>query len=314
MQDTVLADKIHQMALEHGFDGCGIIPVSDLDGYRQRLEERIKKVPESAKRHSFAEKFVNIREIYPWAKSVVVCTLWLGKYRFPQSLQGKYAKAFLLSADPLPESREHRQKIAFERWMREQGIRIEGGGKDAPTRIIPLRHAAVAAGLGIFRKNNFFYGEKGSFYALEGYLIDRECEYRHSCNLKPCPEKCTLCQKACRTKALFEPYTMNPASCISFWTTFGRGVVPPHLKKEDFDTWICGCDACQDACPHNRHDWSTGEEFHGLAEITELLSPENILKASDRVLCEKVIPRTDFHIPPEQVDTLRVCAARCLQR
>ena len=194
-------------------------------------------------------------------------------------------------------------KAALETWLAEQGLRFEGGETNAPARIIPLRYAAVAAGWEFSEKNNFFYGEKGSYYELEGYLIDQPCEYTHECRLRPCADSCTLCQKACRTKALSAPYTMNPLSCTSFWTTFGQGAVPPHLTADQFTTWLCGCDACQDVCPYNRHDWSQGKDFPGLQELEPLLQPETIVAASDAELCDKVIPKTDLHISPDQVQT-----------
>ena len=312
MSRSSLAQAIYETALSCGFDNCGIIPISALDGYKQRLQEREEAVPQSRPFYQNIEHLAAVRELYPWAKSVVVCITWLGAYRYPLSLQGLYGKAFFLSPDTAPDCEAHRQKLRFEAWMGEQGLRFEGGETNAPARIIPLRYAAVAAGLGIFRKNNFFYAEKGSYYELEGYLIDQPCEYTHECRLRPCADSCTLCQKACRTKALSAPYTMNPLSCTSFWTTFGQGAVPPHLTADQFTTWLCGCDACQDACPYNRHDWSQGKKFPGLQELEPLLQPENIVAASDTVLRRSVIPKTDLHVSPDQVQTLRTSALRVL--
>jgi hypothetical protein len=57
-----------------------------------------------------------------------------------------------------------------------------------------------------------------------------------------------------------------------------------------------------------------GEKFPGLENITELLQPQNIVKAPDALLCEKVIPKTEMHIPPAQVETLRITAARVLRQ
>ena len=314
MPNDVLANIIREKALEAGFDGCGIIPIGELDAYGERLQERLAIIPDAAPVYGFSELFCNLQSVYPWAKSVIVCTLWYGRYRFPQSLQGKYAKSFLLSIDTVPLSEGRRKKIQFENWLRSQGLRIEGGDANAPAKILPLRHAAVAAGLGIFRRNNFFYGERGSYYAIEGYLTDRELELRSVANLKPCPEKCNAYQRGCKTHALSAPYVMNPLSCVSFWTTFGGGNVPPHLEEKDFCEWICGCDACQDACPYNRRqNWNLGEPFYGLDEIEELLQPENIIAASDEILCEKVVPKTENHVAPNQVETLRICARRSLR-
>ena len=311
-----IAEEIHKRALESGFDGCGIIPVKPyIEEYKTQFQERLNKIPESKPFYdNFSDKFINVPKLYPWAKSLIICTVYYGKYKFPKELQGKYAKAFLLSVDTVPNSKEHKKKIEFENWLTSKGIKFIGGEEGVPSRIMPLRLAAVKAGLGIIRKNNFFYGEKGSWYALEGYLIDMECEYINECNLKPCSEKCPICQNSCKTKALCAPYAMNPLSCISFWTTFGGGNIPPHLKEEDFENWICGCDMCQDKCPHNKHNWEEGEDFEGLNDIIELMQPENILKAADEELIEKVIPKTEFHILPKDVNILRVNAKRVCER
>ena len=312
--DNSLSRKIHDMAIECGYDGCGIIPLSALEGYKERFEERLAKTPGSEMVYGkLYELLTNTQELFPWAKSIIIGTIWMGKYRYPASLQGKYAKAFFLSVDTVPESPAYKKKTRFESWMREQGIKFAGGEENAPSMLLPLRQAAVAAGLGIFRQNNFFYGPKGSYYELVGYLTDRECEYINECKVRPCPPKCGLCRKACKTHALFEPYTMHPLSCVSFWTTFGGGVVPPHLQETDFGTWICGCDACQDACPHNRHDWTVGESFYGLDELTELLEPGNIISAPAEELRDRVIPKTAMHIPPDKVDVLRICAERSMK-
>ncbi len=310
MVDEKLSEEIRRRVLEAGYDDCGILPITDLRGYKKLIEARLEKFPHVAPIYAFSEMFCNLETLYPWAKSVIVCTFYIGRYRYPASLRGRYAKSFMLSPDTVPQSPEHQKKTAFEDWLREEGIRVEGGETGAPARLIPLRYAAVQAGLGIFRKNNFFYGEKGSFYNLEGYLIDRECELRGECHVRPCSEKCNLCQRACPTGSLSAPFTMDPFFCVSFLTTFGGGMVPPPLKPENLGTWVCGCDACQDACPHNRHNWDEGEDFFGLDDIVELLDPVNILAATDEELCEKVIPKTELHIPPEKVGILRTCAAR----
>ena len=311
--DIRLSEAIHGKALECGYDGCGIIPIGEMDGYKARIDERIEKIPSSRHVYGFYDMFTDLKGTFPWAKSVVVCTFWQGKYKYPESMQGRYGKAFMLSPDTAPDSPAHRKKLAFEDWMRTKGIRFAGGEENVPARILPLRHAAVAAGLGIFRQNNFFYGEKGSYYMLDGYLIDRECEFRNTNNLRPCSENCTICRDACGTKSLSAPYTMDPLKCVSFLTTFGGGAIPEGLDESALGTWICGCDACQDACPYNRHDWNQGEDFYGLDEIIELLEPENLIAASDEVLRDKVIPKTEFHISPKRINTLRACAERALR-
>ncbi len=306
-----IAEEIYEKALASGFENCGIIPIEDLDEYNVRLKERGRKVHFGRVFALGMHSLTKLKERYPWARSVVICTEWLGKYRYPEELQGRYAKAFFLSKNTVPGEQICRERLQFEDWMTEQGIRWKGGEQNSPIDTLPLREAAVKAGLGIMRKNNFFYTEKGSYYNLTGYLIDQKCTLKQESHVRPCSETCNLCQKACRTRALSAPYTMNPISCVSLWTTFGKNIIPPYLKKEEFGEWICGCDSCQDACPHNRrHDWSRGEPFPGLEELVDLLKPENLMHASDQELREKVIPKTYDHVKPSQVSTLRRGAKR----
>ena len=139
MTDSSLAARIYEKALSCGFDNCGIIPVSALDGYKERVKERKDKVPQSRSFYENIASLAAVKELYPWAKSIVVCTTWLGKYRYPLSLQGKYGKAFVLSPDTVPECSAHQDKLRFENWLRRQGLRVEGGETKAPTRILPLR-------------------------------------------------------------------------------------------------------------------------------------------------------------------------------
>lgn len=309
-----LGKLIHDKALEYGYDNCGVIRLDALDTYKERLEERIAKFPEAVSVLETPLASLKLKEHYPWARAAIVCTEYYGKYKFPASLQGMYAKSFLLSS-AVPEYPNRKGKASFERWLASEGIHYEGGETNMPGRIFPLRPAAVAAGLGIFRKNNFFYGPKGSWYGLEGYLIDRSCEYIQEINLKPCAETCNLCQNACPTHALSEPFATDPNLCLSFLTTFGGRSIPDSLSAEQYENWIMGCDACQDACPYNRrHNWNEGEDFPGLKEIETLLQPENIISASDEELIRKVIPRSEYHLSEEQTDVLKTGAARVLDR
>ena len=303
-----LALKIHDAALSFGYDGCGIIALKDISSYKKYLDERIAKIPESKKIYGFYDAFNKLEANYPWAKAIVICALRLSKYKFPAKLEGKWGKYFILAPITEPKSSAYKNMKLFEAWLSDNNIRAES------SHMLPLRHAAVYAGLGIFRKNNFFYGSNGSYYDLKAYLIDKDCEYKNICDIAPCDENCTLCINACRTKALCAPYTMNPMICISYLTTFGGGVIPDNIDEKNLGSWICGCDDCQDACPHNsKHDWSQGKDFYNLNELEELLQPENIINASDEELREKVIPKTAFHIKPENCGVLRVNSQRVLR-
>lgn len=300
-----LAQSIYHAALNAGFDNCGIISLNDMESFTARIKGRMDAVPNSRPFYEGIRINADIRERFPWAKSFVICTTRYGKYRYPEQLQGRYAKSFFLSSENNP-TRTHEQKQSLSQWFDENHIRWDNGS------VYGLRHAALQAGLGVSRKNNFFYDEKGSWLNLEGYLIDRECRLYQKHQLRPCSPNWNLCVKNCPTGSLSAPYVMEPSLCISYCTTFGRGIVPEGVSEAAFGEWVIGCDRCQDICPFNRHDWDTGEEFPGLKKLLPLLQPEKLLAATDEELTEQIVPKTANHIQPKEVDTLRRNALRLL--
>ena len=263
--NTLLAQEIHDKALACGYDDCGIVPLDALDFYKERMIKRLEDVPEIKKVYAHSNAFLTLKENYPWAQSIVVCTEYFGAYKFPASLQKRYAKGLLLSLANIPDGVEVKQRRSFETWFNDKNIQFIGGETAKPTGVVPLRPASVAAGLGIYRKNNFFYGPKGSNYELVAYLIDQPCEYIRHLEIPPCPETCDLCQQKCKTKSLSAPFTMNPLTCVSYINTFGDGKLPEGVTEDMLEEWILGCDNCQDCCPFNKnYDWSIGKYYPGL--------------------------------------------------
>ena len=314
MSDHELAKRIEEQAMACGYDRCGIIPLDESGEFHRRIRARMKSRPTSAPFYLALEEMFQTKKRFPWAKSIVICIFELGRYRFPEELRGKYTKTYLLNPECYKDSQAHKDREAFERWMRAQRITFAGGMDYWHFSIGPLRHYAQLAGLGIIRKNNFFYTENGSFLDIVGYVIDRECELIQENNVKPCPEKCRLCQKACPTGTLSGPYDMNPMKCVAFINSFGQGILPPGVKKAQMKTWVTGCESCQDACPFNRkHDWSRGEEIPSLTALVEQLQPENIVMASDEFLKKEIVPLTYDHITEHQIGTIRRCAKIALE-
>lgn len=300
------SQNILQTAKDCGFDNCGIIAVDALNGFDSFLAKRIRNVPSSAGFYGNMKTFTPISQRYPWAKTIIICTYEYGKYRYPVSMQGKYGKSFFLAPESgYPDGFDSNE---FENLMFEKGIRLDGKNS------FPLRYAAMAAGLGIIRKNNFFYTEKGSYVGLVGYVSDCEETLIHHLQLNPCSDKCELCQQACKTKALCAPFTLDPTRCISFWTTFGKGNIPDGLNEEMFEEWICGCDNCQDVCPYNqKQDWNSGDPFGDLENVAPMIEPKILLEQSDEFLINRVIPKTDNHLTLSDCEVLRTNAARAMR-
>lgn len=309
-----LAKEIEAKALACGFSSCGIISLDDMDGYTKRFYERLEKVPESAPFYEHLKPITMVRERFPWAKSLVICTTGFRKYAYPKPLQRKFGKAFLLARDSDPSTELYKQKQGFKQWLTERGLKWGGGDDETHLHFGGLRYAAMMAGLGIIRKNNFFYDENGSFTELDGYAIDAECRLYHHKKFRPCAEKCNICQRACPTHALKGPYAMNPLRCISFCNTFGNNQFPPDVKDEQLGTWTIGCDACQDACPYNRmKNWDKGEPFPNMDTYVPSFTLEHLATASDEEIIEKIVPKSVWHITPAQTEMVRASARRALK-
>lgn len=267
------AQCIKDAALSLGYEACGIIPVAAMKEYAAKLDERVARFPESRPMYSRYAGFAELKERYPRAASVVVCARWYGQYRLPVHLEGVIAKSFLLDSRKEPRSREYRDSLRFEARLQDMGLWTEA---EREYGITGLRWAAMQAGMGIIRRNNFFYTTRGSWIRLEAWLIDAELELRDSPSFRPCPKHCSLCIKACPSGSLAGPFATNGVSCVSFLTT-RQGCMPGRPHMDTTGAWIFGCDACQDACPFNRTAWSAEDDFPGLAALGGELSYQQIL-------------------------------------
>lgn len=289
--------RIIERSIELGFEKCGIVRIEDLKGYDERLQERIDKIPMTGHFYQSQKRLTNLTEQYPWAKSVVVVASNYGHYKVPTELKNHIAKHYLFDGRVMEESEEFKRSVAMEEFLKEMGLQTVSERKFG---VVGLRWAAMKAGLGMVRKNNFFYTESGSWIELEAWITDREMEFIESTELPECPKGCTNCMKACTTCSLSEPYTMNPFSCISFLTTFGGRDLPKEPLRDKFEGWIYGCDACQNACPMNKDKWIEADNFPGLQEIAQSLSPEGILSMAEAYYRTEIQPRF-FYLKAEEL-------------
>lgn len=292
-----LAAQIKDTALQMGYEKCGIIKLADMAGYESRLRERGEQIPAAKAFDEKLYRFADLQKQYPWAQSIVICVRPFGKYKVPEHLQGMVAKYYLFDSRRDERSREFQDSLKFEAYLQGLGLKTETERKFG---ITALRWAALKAGLGLVRRNNFFYTESGSWVNLEAWLIDRELEAIETPTLRDCPENCNRCVKACPTASLSQPYTMNPMSCVSFLTTFGGRDLPHDPHSEQFGCWVYGCDACQDVCPMNKKCWQGTEEFPALKELSRQISLEKILKM-DYDFLEQVMQPKFWYIDKKDV-------------
>jgi epoxyqueuosine reductase len=138
---------------------------------------------------------------------------------------------------------------------------IESLAPEAKCRITvdtsPLLERATAqrAGLGFVGKNTMLVTRGfGSWVFLASVVttldLPADPPDRRSCGL------CRICIDSCPAQAITAPYRLDARRCTAYWTIESREPVPEPLKGKT-GNWIFGCDACQEACPHNKRAAST---------------------------------------------------------
>lgn len=293
----VTALQIVNKANEFGFNKCAIVALDCLEGYEEKLQERITRFPETRARLEHLVSLVRLQVRYPWAKAIVVCVFNYGQYNIPDNIQGRIAKYYLTDGRRNPDSACYQASMNLEKYLLEQGLQV---ATERHFGLVPLRWVAQAGGLGMVRKNNFFYTEKGSWQHLEAFIIDKDLEYIATHNLRPCSDKCNLCINACPTQALCEAYAMNRNSCVSDLTTWSGWDLSVEPLAAKFGDWYYGCDACQDVCPHNKNTWTGEYHFPYLEELSKHISMIQIVQADYEYIKQVVQPML-WYIPPDKI-------------
>ena len=110
---------------------------------------------------------------------------------------------------------------------------------------------AERAGLGWIGKNGCLINPRlGSSLTLSVMLIDRAVDAYDTPQANLCGD-CTLCLRACPTRAFPSPGVVDARLCISYQSIENRHDVPPPLRR-GFRGRVFGCDVCQDVCPYNQ--------------------------------------------------------------
>ena len=249
-----LSAAIKEYALYLGYAKIGFTPADDFEGYLEKLEERGAMYDFHWRNPRDPAAGAKPRSLMPEARTVIVMAWDYAQSHFPEKLLPLVGRVYQARCYYPPA--HSLNGLRFQRmidFLREQGCQVN------PDILIPARWAAAQAGVTRFGRNTFAYVDGvGSFVILHTLVIDKELEYDRPTWESRCPADCRRCLEACPTKALYEPYKMNPRLCLAFnaWKNqegAGCGISPyiPAEIREKMDCHVHGCDICQEVCPRN---------------------------------------------------------------
>ncbi|MFC1682810.1 epoxyqueuosine reductase [Candidatus Zixiibacteriota bacterium] len=228
MEKEILSEKIRILADSIGIDALGFAEASEFRDYAlSHLQRRDPKLS------------------LPNARTIIVAGIYIGGVTLPAWSNPWYGRTsrlylsefFLDIVKPLEPIVDFLKKEGY------QAIVCESGS------ILPLKLAAVRAGLGWQGKHSLLISKKyGTFLALGGIITNADLEHNTKEESNRCGD-CDKCQKACPLAALDQPYVLNREKCLSFLLQADN---LPAEAQNVMENRIGDCEICQQVCPWNR--------------------------------------------------------------
>jgi len=255
---ATLTEQIKTKALEVGFSKVGIAKAETLTEDGKRLEEWLHRGYQASMgwMEENVEKRFDPREIIPGARSVisVAANYYTGAEHHPKEHEGKISRYawgddyHILVTERIKKLYECIKEIAPE----------SEGRYYVDTGPVMDKVWAERAGIGWRGKHtNLITKDFGSWVFLGEIISTLELEY--DMPMEDFCGSCSACLDACPTKAIVEPYVVDSNKCLSYLTIEHRGPIDKSLEPM-FDQWVYGCDVCQDVCPWNKYQKTTGDK------------------------------------------------------
>lgn len=249
VSESALRTKV----LELGWDDVGVtgatVSEENIVAYRQWLADGYQA------NLAYMENTMRCfpQEFFPGAQSAIICVSYYKQEKLPFREDAGVIASYARGRDYHHVHRKRLKKLI--QWLEQESAQ-EGIAKPFSDSAPVLEKAlAVQAGLGWFGKNTLLIHRRfGTFTLLSGLLTTLALPFaKHELRLPRCGS-CTRCLDACPTQALTGPYRLNASLCLSNHLIESRAETVPAEIQAKNPGYAFGCDACQDACPHN---WKT---------------------------------------------------------
>lgn len=262
-------NEIREYAKSIGVEEIGFCDISFSEDFLERLKERRRNGCLSGFEEQDEEIRINVNQLMENACTIISIAL---PYK---------------TSEPdmtLPYISKSAMGNDYHRVMKEKlnllagFIELKYGGKSAAlcdTSPLHDREIAYKCGLGFYGKNNNIINPRyGSFIFLGELVtdiyIERSKSLENSCG------ECSLCMKACPTRALEKPFFLNAQKCLSYITQ--KNGLLTHQEIKLSGCRVYGCDTCQDVCPFNKEKCA-----HGIREFQyPVYNPMDILMQSNK--------------------------------
>jgi len=261
-------DIVRALAINNGFDHCGIARAQVLNEDAKRLETWLNKGMHGSMQYmeNHFDLRINPSKLVPGARSVI--TLLLNYY--PNQQQSASAPKISKYAYGNDYHEVIRSKLkTFLLQVQEQVGEVHGRGFVDSAPVLE-RAWAQKAGIGWIGKNgNLINKQSGSFFFIATLIVDLELKYDDAFAKDYCGT-CTRCVDECPTDAILPDKVIDGSKCISYFTIELKEALIPENMKGKFDNWMFGCDVCQDVCPWNR--FSTVNHEINFTAVPEILN------------------------------------------
>ena len=136
-------------------------------------------------------------------------------------------------------------------WIEESMGEVNGRGFVDSAPILE-RDWARRSGMGWIGKHTLLISKRrGSYFFLAELISDLEYEDDIHIESDHCGT-CTRCIDACPTDAISPAgYVLDATKCISYLTIELKESMPEEYQDQ-LESWMFGCDICQQVCPWNR--------------------------------------------------------------
>jgi len=231
------------------------------------------------------------KDLMPEAKSLIISSVYIGGFRLPDEdldIHGRMSRLTLSGfyfnvVDPLKPLRDYLISQGYKAMI------YDGLSED---NCVPLKPAAVKAGLGWIGKNTLLVNKKyGSFQALGGIITNADLAELYPIEEDHCGN-CTACINSCPAKAI-DPRKLNRSKCLS--NLLEEDNMPESITEMP-GNFFFECDICQETCPWNKEHlvkpFKTKilDTFKCQKELLELFRFDSLLNMDEDTYKEKILP------------------------